>query len=141
MLISTFRSIFLAVLFGFAASAISDAQDVTLETAAPVVIRSEPEAGSESTDASTVTEIKVTFSKTMKDQSWSWGRVSPDSFPEIVKDRLPRFENDGRTAVLPVKLEKNKTYAVWVNSDSLKNFKDSDGRSALPYLIVFRTKP
>jgi RNA polymerase sigma-70 factor (ECF subfamily) len=42
--------------------------------------------------------------------------------------------------VLPVKLEPGKTYAVWVNSEKFGNFKDADGRSAVPYLLVFKTK-
>jgi RNA polymerase sigma-70 factor (ECF subfamily) len=42
--------------------------------------------------------------------------------------------------VLPVKLEPGKTYAIWVNSGEFGNFKDTDGRSAVPYLLVFKTK-
>ena len=52
----------------------------------------------------------------------------------------PTYEDDKRTCVLPVKLEPGKTYAIWVNSDKFGNFKDADGRSAVPYLLVFRTK-
>ena len=44
-----------------------------------------------------------------------------------------------RTCVLPVKLEPGKTYAIWLNSQKFGNFKDTDGRSAVPYLLVFRT--
>jgi len=42
--------------------------------------------------------------------------------------------------VLPVKLEPGKTYAVWVNSEKFDNFKGADGRSAVPYLLVFKTR-
>ena len=41
---------------------------------------------------------------------------------------------------LPVALEPGKTYAIWINSEKFNNFKDTDGRSAVPYLLVFRTK-
>jgi len=41
--------------------------------------------------------------------------------------------------VLPVKLEPGKTYAIWLNSRKFGNFEDSDGRSAVPCLLVFRT--
>ena len=55
---------------------------------------------------------------------------------------LPRRDLGGITGVgvLPVRLEPGKTYAIWVNSEKFGNFKDADGRSAVPYLPVFRTK-
>lgn len=115
-------------------------QDVTLETAAPVVVKTVPEAGSDSVDA-TLAEIKVTFSKRMTEKSWSWARISPASFPAMPEGVGPRFENDGKTAVLPVKLEKGRTYAVWVNTSQLGNFKDLSGLPAVPYLLVFKTRP
>jgi RNA polymerase sigma-70 factor (ECF subfamily) len=42
---------------------------------------------------------------------------------------------------LPVKLEPGKTYVIWLNSQKFGNFKDTDGKSAVPYLLVFETKP
>ena len=36
--------------------------------------------------------------------------------------------------------EPGKTYAIWVNSEKFNNFKDTGGRSAVPYLLVFKTK-
>ena len=51
----------------------------------------------------------------------------------------PRWLDDGRTCVLPVKLEPGKGYAVWLNSQKFRNFKDSQGQSAVPYLLVFET--
>jgi hypothetical protein len=50
------------------------------------------------------------------------------------------YEKDKRTCVLKVKLEAGKTYAIWVNSDRFTNFKDADGRPAVPYLLVFQTR-
>ena len=50
------------------------------------------------------------------------------------------YEKDRRTCVLKVKLEPGKTYAIWLNSDKFTNFKDADGRPAVPYLLVFQTK-
>jgi hypothetical protein len=47
---------------------------------------------------------------------------------------------DGKTCVLPVKLEPGKTYVSWLNSQKFGNFKDADGRSAVPYLLVFETR-
>jgi RNA polymerase sigma-70 factor (ECF subfamily) len=120
----------------FATAAYGD-DEITLETAPPVVVKTMPQAGDGEVDPA-LTEIQVTFSKDMADGSWSWATASKASFPTI--DGKPKYLKDQRTCVLPVKLEPGKTYAVWINSAKFKNFKDADGRSAVPYLLVFRTK-
>ena len=51
----------------------------------------------------------------------------------------PRYLEDGRTCVLPVKLQPGRFYAIWLNSDQLKNFKDTNGTPAVPYLLTFQT--
>jgi RNA polymerase sigma-70 factor (ECF subfamily) len=112
------------------------AEDVTLDSVPPVVVKTVPEAGAADVDPKT-TEIKVTFSKDMQDESWSWSTLSKESYPKITGK--PKYA-DKRTCVLPVKLEPGKTYSIWVNSEKYTNFKDLDGRSAVPYLLVFRTK-
>jgi hypothetical protein len=113
------------------------ADDLTLESAPPVVVKTIPEAGADGVDPK-LTEIKVTFSKAMEDGSWSWVTHSTESFPKM--DGKPKYLADKRTCVLPVKLEPGKTYAIRVNSEKFRNFKDAEGQSALPYLLVFRTK-
>jgi len=52
----------------------------------------------------------------------------PQQAAEITLDNVP-----------PVKLEAGKTYAIWLNTPKFKNFRDKKGRSAVPYLLVFRT--
>lgn len=111
--------------------------EVQLETVPPVVVNTVPAAGAADVDPA-LGEIKVTFSKDMADKSWSWSTVSKESFPTMNGDI--KYLNDQRTCVLPVKLEPGKTYALWLNSNKFKNFKDADGRPAVPYLLVFRTK-
>ena len=37
-------------------------------------------------------------------------------------------------------IKPGKTYAIWLNSPKFGNFKDADGQSAVPYLLVFQTK-
>jgi hypothetical protein len=111
-------------------------QELTLESSPPVVIKTVPEAGSGEIDAS-LTEIRVTFSKPMQDGMWSWAMMNPETFPEM--NGKPRYDGP-RTAVLPVKLVAGKTYAIWVNTQKLLNFKDTAGKSAVPYLLVFKTK-
>jgi RNA polymerase sigma-70 factor (ECF subfamily) len=73
----------------------------------------------------------------MADGSWSWSTLSKDSFPEV--DGKPKYMKDERTCVLPVKLQPEKTYAIWINSNKFQNFKDSNGTPAVPYLLVFKT--
>jgi RNA polymerase sigma-70 factor (ECF subfamily) len=119
------------------ANAVSNADELDVGSVPPVVVKTVPEAGSTDADPA-LTEIRVTFSKDMEDGTWSWSTVSKDSFPAT--SGRPRYEEDKRTCVLSVKLAPGKTYGIWVNSQRFRNFKDADGRAAVPYLLVFRTK-
>ena len=74
----------------------------------------------------------------MQDGSWSWSTLSKKSFPKV--DGKSKYLADKRTCVLPVKLEPGTTYAIWVNSSKFRNFKFTDGRPAVPYLLAFKTK-
>ena len=113
------------------------AQDITLETARPVVVKSVPESGADGVDPS-MTEISVTFSKPMKPGSWSWAMIGKESYPGTAD--APKYLDDQKTCVLPVKLQPGKTYAVWINSEKLQNFKDTQGNVAATYLLVFKTR-
>jgi hypothetical protein len=103
----------------------------------PVVIKTVPEAGVKDVPPGEM-EIRVTFSKEMTDGSWSWATAWQDSGPKMLGK--PRYEKDGKTCVLKVKLEPNKTYGYWINSGNFRNFKDKQGHPAVPYLLVFQTK-
>jgi hypothetical protein len=128
------RTIIIVALCQFL-SGVIQAQD--LDSVAPVVVKTVPEAGSKGV-APGVVEIRVTFSKAMADKSWSWVTVWKDSTPEPSGN--PKYDADQRTCVLTVKLEPNKTYGYWINSQNFHNFKDQQGHSAVPYLLVFQTK-
>ena len=125
-----------AIFVSLTAAGVSPVDEVTLESVPPVVVNSVPAAGTADVNPKT-TEIKVTFSKDMKDGTWSWSTLSKESFPEV--DGKPKYLDDERTCVLPVKLEPEKTYAIWINSNKFQNFKDSNGISSVPYLLVFCT--
>jgi hypothetical protein len=113
-------------------------EKLSVKTLPPVVVRTTPQAGDTQVDAAAVKEIRVTYSKDMTDNSWSWSQMGEDTYPKM--DGKPHYEADKRTCVMPVKLEAGRTYVVLLNSEKFTNFKDADGRPALPYLLVFETK-
>ena len=123
-----------AIWCAFALSAA--AADISLETAPPVVVNTIPTAGATEVDPA-LTELRVTFSKPMQDRSWSWSTWGEEHFPEMTGQ--PRYLDDGRTCVLPVKLEPGRFYATWLNSEKFRNFKDTSRRPAVPYLLTFTT--
>ena len=129
------RLAFLVALLVLITAGIAD--EITLQAVPPVVVSATPQAGDDAVDPA-ITEIHVTFSKDMRDGSWSWSTASKESFPELAGK--PHYEKDKRTCVLPVHLKPNTTYAIWVNSEKFGNFKDAAGHSAVPYLLVFKTK-
>lgn len=111
--------------------------DISIEKLPPVVVKTTPVSGSKNVDPSMRT-IKVTFSKPMMtNKMWSWVMISKESFPQMTGD--PYYLKDGKTCLLPVKLDRDKTYAVWINSAKYNYFKDKNGNPAVPYLMVFRT--
>ncbi len=103
----------------------------------PVVIETAPVSGASDVDPA-VTELRVTFSRPMSDGGWSWVKVDDRTFPEMTG--MPRFLADQCTCVLPVKLSPGKLYAVWINYEEARNFRDSEGKPALPYLLIFQTQ-
>jgi RNA polymerase sigma-70 factor (ECF subfamily) len=132
------KTLLATILIGAAcqfAPQICRAQDI--DSMAPVVVKTIPEAGTKDVAPGEV-EIKVTFSKEMMDGSWSWSSAWKDSTPEFVGK--PAYDVDHKTCVVKVKLEPNKTYGFWLNSQNFHNFKDQQGHAAVPYLFVFQTK-
>jgi RNA polymerase sigma-70 factor (ECF subfamily) len=115
------------------------ADEISVKGLPPVVVKTVPQSGDTKVDADKIKEIRVTFSKDMMDKSWSWSQLSNDTTPKATGK--VHYDKDQRTCVLPVKLEAGKTYAFWLNSEKFTNFKDADGNSAVPYLLVFQTKP
>ncbi len=111
----------------------------TWDEDAPTVIETVPAAGDMAVDAS-LTEVTVTFSEAMEIGGWSWVTEEGHSVPNV--NGIP-FYADEMTAVLPVYLEPNTAYALWVNSPddaSLRKFASTDGIAAKAYRINFRTR-
>jgi hypothetical protein len=109
-----------------------------IDSIAPVVVKTVPEAGTKDVPPGEF-EIKVTFSKEMSDGSWSWSSAWENSTPDGIDK--PHYDADHKTCILKVKLDPDKTYGYWINSQNFHNFRDSQGHPAVPYLLVFHTKP
>ena len=114
------------------------ATTIAVSNQAPsVVIETFPMSGSADVDPA-ITELRVTFSKPMLDGSWSWSALDEESAPQTIAG--PKYLDDRRTCVLPVRLQPGKIYALWLNSEKFKNFQDRAGQPALPYLLIFQTR-
>lgn len=126
-----------AMMFVFAGIQAKENNKLTVHAAPPVVVKTFPQAGAIDVDPN-IKEIKVTFSKQMFPGCWSWCTASNDSYPKTTGKA--KYLNNKRTCVLPVALEPNKTYAMWLNTAKYTGFRDTGKRSAIPYLLVFKTK-
>ena len=94
-----------------------------------------PKSGDRNVDPS-LTEIRVTYDKQMMDESWSWC-YDPEGLKTTGK---PHYEADGKTCVLPVKLEPGKTYTISLNTNEYRNFRDTAGQSAIPYRVAVQQR-
>jgi Bacterial Ig-like domain len=131
-------SLLLTVVLLVGAAMAENLPNLTVKSLPPSVVKTVPRAGDIAVDPN-LKEISVTFSKDMMtEEMWSWYSQSPDTFPEIDKAGI-RYLKDGRTCVLPVKLQPGKTYIIWINSQKFNYFKDTEKNSAVPYLLVFQT--
>jgi hypothetical protein len=102
--------------------------------AAPSVVATVPRTADRNVDPA-LTEIRVTYDRQMLDGNWSWCYDST----QLKTTGKPRYEADGKTCVLPVKLEPGKVYTISLNSESFHNFKDVTGHPAVPYVLQFAT--
>ncbi|HEX3797940.1 MAG TPA: protein kinase [Verrucomicrobiae bacterium] len=84
-----------------------------VDSSPPVVVRTEPASGEREVAPGHFT-LKVTFSKPMANNAWSWCDAWSNSTP--VTDGQPSFAADHETCLLNVTLEPNKTYAYWLNA-------------------------
>ena len=107
----------------------------------PRVVKTVPENLADGVDF-TVREIKVTFDRKMTtEKSWSWIiHQNLGVYPGYRSGPEPRWEDGGKTCVLSVRLSPDTMYAVGVNSYRHTGFKDTNGKIAIPYIWVFKTK-
>lgn len=107
-----------------------------LDSVQPVVVSTEPARGDTDVDPS-LKEIRVTFNKEMIDGNWSWCQTD-EPYPETTGS--PYYLEDEKTCVMPVKLEPETEYVIWINSEEYANFKDKHGQRAVPYALYFTTR-
>jgi len=129
-----FRSIGILLIIILVSSPLSCAEK---DTTAPRVVTTSPPNGSLNVDPD-LKEISVTFNEEMRDGNWSWAYTVKSRFPDIIG--TPFYSDNSTKNRLPVKLESNKDYEIWINSEKFRNFKDKSGNPAIPFRLVFKTK-
>lgn len=107
------------------------------DSKAPSVIKTFPPNGSTDVDPS-LKVLSVTFDEAMTDGNWSWAYTYKNQFPQMKGQ--PYYTENFTKNNLPVKLQSNKKYEIWINSAKFKNFKDKAGNSAAPFKWVFKTR-
>ncbi len=100
------------------------------------VVATNPKNGAASVDPH-LSKITVTFSRPVATHGWSFVTEGGDTYPETTGK--PYF-SDEKTCVLPVQLRPGKSYIVWINSQTHKSFRDSNGNPVEPYRIEFKTR-
>ena len=103
----------------------------------PKVVGTVPATGDRSVDPS-LTAMSVTFDEPMRDGNWSWAYTTKETFPETTGQ--PSYQDNYTRNVLPVRLEPNTEYEVWINSAKFTGFKDQAGNPSQPYKLVFKTR-
>ncbi len=136
------RALRVAVLFALGAVGLAAEKAAEFDPdLPPCVVKTEPANRAKDVDFA-LREIKVTFDRPMaQEKSWSWMIVVECGlYPGYRGSDEPRWENDGRTCVLHVRLSPDTVYAVGTNSPRNWGFRDTKGKAAVPFAWVFRTK-
>lgn len=107
------------------------------DTEAPRVVSTYPENGSQNVEP-WLKAIQVTFNEPMQADSWSWAYREKDKFPTMTGQ--PYYSKEYTLNTLPVKLQPNREYEVWINLDRFRNFKDTSGNPLQPFRLSFRTR-
>jgi hypothetical protein len=103
----------------------------------PKVLDTYPKNGSQDVDPA-LKEISVTFSEPMMDKSWSWSYEDKNQFPRMTGQ--PFYSENFTKCVLPVKLEGNKEYIIWINTSKFQHFRNKVGVAVSPYKFTFTTR-
>jgi len=102
----------------------------------PHILKLVPANGAQNV-APNLAELRVTFDKPMA-PGYSWCGGGP-TFPGIPPGKRPRWTQDGKTCILPVKLKPGREYVIGLNSPSQKGFTTKDGVPLSPVTWRFTT--
>ena len=111
--------------------------ELVARTQKPMLLEMTPANGATGVDPGT-TELRVTFSVPMGG-GFSWTGGGPD-YPVAPEGQGPRWTEDQRTCIRPVRLEPNRQYRLGLNSPSHKNFQSVAGVPLDPVIYTFRTR-
>ncbi len=103
----------------------------------PRVVSTFPQNESQNVDPY-IKEISVTFNEEMMDGNWSWAYKDKNKFPQITGQAY--YTENNTKNILPVNLEPDKEYVIWINTSNFNNFKDKSGNPAFPFKFTFKTK-
>lgn len=106
---------------------------------APRLLSISPANGNFEVDHKSVVELVVVFDRDMQTTGYSFAGGGP-SFPKLPKDAMPRW-SDKRTCVLPVELEANHMYSLFLNGGRNKGFRSTQGVPLVPVPWSFATLP
>jgi hypothetical protein len=86
-------------------------------------------------------QIAVTFDWEMQtENASSWVALPAHGlYPIVPGGEEPRFDETGRTCILPVRLQPGAVYAIGINSVQETGFRDADGVAAMVFSWAFAT--
>lgn len=102
---------------------------------APRVVAMTPENGDTAVDPG-LTEIRVTFDRVMDTGGFSFVGGGP-AFPKVAG--RPSWDATGKVAILPVKLEPDHHYELWLNRGRFQAFRSAKGGPLESVHVTFRT--
>lgn len=90
----------------------------------PAVVRMSPANGASGVSTA-MTQLEIEFNMPMGGGFSFTTRGHKDRFPEGTGK--PRWSADGKTCIMPVRLEPNRSYIIGINSRSRQNFRSAAG--------------
>jgi hypothetical protein len=102
----------------------------------PVVIRSDPISGAQQVDPHR-THIEITFQQPLAADEWAVAGTPFGATPQTTGK--PQLSPDGRSVVVPVRLQPDTRYVIAVNHAGDDQFRSRSGIAALPWLLAFST--
>lgn len=103
---------------------------------APRVVATSP--GAESTIAPGPFILSVTFDQPMRERSYSFVQISPETYPDC--DNKPVLSGDRRTFSMRCSAKPGQRYDIWLNRPPYRNFRSASGLEARPFRLAFAAR-